>query len=148
MRNIIIVLALLASSCVTARVQNEALLPAIEQAWPGVRDDAAVGGMDENLLLAWDRAVETHDYAAHDVVDLEAWAIRGIDTRLVLGEIGVNGAGIMRSRAASFRAAVEEYLAPTLASVSTRDYRQRPLVISRSSWATSPPPAIAGRTYR
>ena len=147
MRNTIIVLALLASSCVTGRVQNEALLPAIEQAWPGVRADAEVGGMNAPALESWDRAVETHAYVGLDVLELEAAALFGIDTRLINGEIGPHGASIMRDRARSFRAAVEEYLTPALASVSPT-YRQRPLVISRSSWATSPPPAIAGRTYR
>jgi hypothetical protein len=136
------------SSCVTQRVQDRTLLPAIESAWPGVRDDAELGGMEEGQLLLWDVGVETGSLLGLDAAGLESAALIGVDLRLVAGEIGPIGAGIMRDRARSFRSAVEEYTRVAVVTPARRDYVRRPLVISRSSWATSPPPAIAGRTYR
>tara|TARA_R110000796_G_scaffold41179_2_gene101961 strand:+ start:13028 stop:13477 length:450 start_codon:yes stop_codon:yes gene_type:complete len=149
MRSIILALALMASlsGCVTKRVQDRTLVPAIEAAWPGVRADAELGGADAALLLDGDASVESGNYIGLNVLGLEAAAIVGVDLRLIAGEIGVQGAAIMRDRAAEFRRAVQELTRVVL--VSHRPImRDRPIVISRSSWATHPPAAIAARTYR
>ena len=151
MRSIFIVLALLASSCVTARVQDRTLLPAIVDAWPDVRLDAELGDMPEAALEQWDLAVETEIYIGLNSADLLAHAWAGIDLRLGVGEIGPVGAGVMRDRAQSFVNAVEEYNTSWLAFVTPapeRDYNERPLMITSGSWATNPPSAIASRTFR
>lgn len=146
MRLLVIVLALASlSSCTTNRVQKHTLVPAIQLAWPGVRADASVGGMSEGQLVVWDDAVETAELRGMDVIELEDACLAGIDVRLMAGEIGPQGAEIMRDRAHSFRAAVEEYT--RVAKRLPRD-NERLTVISRSSWKTSPPQAIAARTYR
>tara|TARA_R110002153_G_scaffold9324_3_gene38611 strand:+ start:1472 stop:1918 length:447 start_codon:yes stop_codon:yes gene_type:complete len=148
MRAIIIALALMASlsSCVTKRVQDRTLIPAIEAAWPGVRADAEVGGMPVVELESVDSAVETGELWLIDLAAVEAAALLGVDLRLVAGEIGPEGAGIMRDRVTSFIFAVEE--ATRVVLVKVRDYDARPLVITSSTWATRPPSAIAARTYR
>lgn len=151
MRSLLVALTMLLalSSCVTQRVQDRTLLPAIESAWPGVRDDAELGGLEEGTLILWDAGVASGSLTGLDSAELEGAALLGVDLRLVNGEIGPQGAAIMRDRATSFRRAVDEYTRVVVASADVgRDYNRRPLVISRSSWATSPPSAIAGRTYR
>jgi len=134
---------LCASSCVTQRVQDRTLLPAISAAWEGVRADAELGGMPEVALAAWDSAVEAGFFTGMDTSVLLNAAHVGIEQRLLAGEIGPNGVIIMRNRAISFVHAVDEYRRIVVAPV-----RSRRLVISRSSWATYPPAALASRTYR
>ena len=146
MKSIVLsVLVMLLCACTTTRVQDRTLTPAIESAYPGVRADAELGGMPAGDLLLWDAGIEAGNLRGLDVGALESFALLGVDARLAAGEIGPLGAEIMRDRARSFRRAVEELLRPVLASAPVRT---TPLVISRSSWATSPPSAIAGRTYR
>tara|TARA_R110002153_G_scaffold132597_1_gene281598 strand:- start:328 stop:768 length:441 start_codon:yes stop_codon:yes gene_type:complete len=146
MKSILLALLVLAS-CATSRVQDRTLVPAFQSAWPGVRADAARGGLTG--LEAWDVAVETANVVqlrSLSVVDLESAALLGVDLQLVAGEIGPQGAAILRDRAATFRASVEEYTRVVLVKYvrRTRD----PIVISSSSWAKSPPPAIARLVYR
>lgn len=154
MKNLIItlVIALCATSCVTQRVRDVALLPPIQSAWVGVRADVEyAGSMLESELLAWDAAVETGNFLALDVQDLEMQAIAGVNLRLEAGEIGPQGAAIMRDRASNFAAAVNEYMRSTVAMIAPRSKRVAvmptgPLTISRSSWALFPPSALAART--
>tara|TARA_R110000737_G_scaffold47134_4_gene67040 strand:+ start:4639 stop:5076 length:438 start_codon:yes stop_codon:yes gene_type:complete len=143
----LVLLILLLSSCVTQRVQDRTLIPAIESAWPGVRADADLGGMQEIDLLEIDSQIASGALYMLDIERIESAALVGIDLRLVAGEVGPIGANVLRDRARSFRKAVEEATRVVLVS-APRDYAERPLVISSSSWATSPPSAIAARTYR
>tara|TARA_R110002167_G_scaffold93122_2_gene249799 strand:+ start:2221 stop:2670 length:450 start_codon:yes stop_codon:yes gene_type:complete len=149
MRSILLALTLLVgmSSCATRRVQDRTLVPAIEAAWPGVRADAQLGGADAALLLDGDASVESGTYIGLNVLGLEAAALVGVDMRLIAGEIGVQGAAIMRDRAAEFRRAVQELTRVVLVRAAPIA-SDRLIVISRSSWATHPPAAIAARTYR
>ncbi len=140
------ILLMLLSSCVTGKVQERTLVPAIEAAWPGVRADAELGGLPVVELENIDDYVADGRLYMIVLPALESAALIGVDLRLVAGEIGPVGAGIMRDRVASFVAAVTE--ATRVVLVRARDYSKRPLVISSSSWATSPPSAIAARTYR
>lgn len=153
MKNLIIVamVALLGTSCLTSQVRNRALLPAIQQAWPGVRADVEyAGSMLDSELAAWDAAVETGNFLALDTQDLLMQAQAGVDLRLAEGQIGPQGAVIMKERAADFVAAVNEYMRSNIAMVVPRTIAQsdRPLIITRSSWATNPPSAIADRVWR
>tara|TARA_R110002167_G_C12707228_1_gene655095 strand:- start:10324 stop:10782 length:459 start_codon:yes stop_codon:yes gene_type:complete len=152
MRFLLVLVAMLSmSSCVSQRVRDTALLPAINTAYEGVRADAVVGGADPALLAAWDAGIEVGALAGLDIVNLEAAALMGVDLRLVAGEIGPNGANIMRDRARNFRAAVDEYLrSNTLVARAYREGAEGPVIISRSSWADHPPSAIANlvRTSR
>jgi len=153
MKNLIAVLlvAVSATSCLTPQVRDKTLLPAIQSAWPGVRADVEyAGSMLESELIAWDSAVETGNFLALDTQDLEMQAIAGVNLRLEAGEIGPQGAAIMRDRASNFAAAVNEYMRSNVAMVTRPSGRvatvpDRPLVITRSSWATNPPSAIALR---
>lgn len=140
------ILLMLLSSCVTGKVQERTLVPAIEAAWPGVRADAELGGLPVVELENIDDYVADGRLYMIVLPALESAALIGVDLRLVAGEIGPVGAGIMRDRVSSFVAAVTE--ATRVVIVRARDYSKRPLVISSSSWATSPPSAIAARTYR
>ena len=140
------ILLLLLSSCVTGKVQERTLIPAIEAAWPGVRADAELGGLAVTELENIDDYVADGRLYMIELPALESAALIGVDLRLVAGEVGPVGAGIMRDRVTSFVAAVTE--ATRVVIVRARDYSKRPLVISSSSWATSPPSAIAARTYR
>tara|TARA_R110000850_G_scaffold272752_2_gene408185 strand:+ start:3831 stop:4268 length:438 start_codon:yes stop_codon:yes gene_type:complete len=141
-----ILLMLMLSSCVTGKVQERTLIPAIEAAWPGVRADAELGGLAVTELENIDDYVADGRLYMIELPALESAALIGVDLRLVAGEVGPVGAGIMRDRVTSFVAAVTE--ATRVVIVRARDYSKRPLVISSSSWATSPPSAIAARTYR
>lgn len=141
-----LLLLLLLSSCVTGKVQERTLIPAIESAWPGVRADAELGGLPVVELENIDDYVADGRLYMIELPALESAALIGVDLRLVAGEVGPVGAGIMRDRVTSFVAAVTE--ATRVVIVRARDYSKRPLVISSSSWATSPPSAIAARTYR
>tara|TARA_R110000737_G_scaffold84395_3_gene116944 strand:+ start:1487 stop:1921 length:435 start_codon:yes stop_codon:yes gene_type:complete len=140
------ILLMLLSSCVTGKVQERTLIPAIESAWPGVRADAELGGLPVVELENIDDYVADGRLYMIELPALESAALIGVDLRLVAGEVGPVGAGIMRDRVTSFVAAVTE--ATRVVIVRARDYSKRPLVISSSSWATSPPSAIAARTYR
>tara|TARA_R110000744_G_scaffold380215_1_gene500262 strand:- start:54481 stop:54876 length:396 start_codon:yes stop_codon:yes gene_type:complete len=131
---------------VTGKVQERTLIPAIESAWPGVRADAELGGLPVVELENIDDYVADGRLYMIELPALESAALIGVDLRLVAGEVGPVGAGIMRDRVTSFVAAVTE--ATRVVIVRARDYSKRPLVISSSSWATSPPSAIAARTYR
>jgi len=155
MKSILLALLVMlsSSSCLTPQVRDKTLLPAIQTAWVGVRADVVYSGGSilESDLIAWDAAVETGNFAALDVQELEMMAIAGVNLRLEEGQIGPQGAAIMRDRASNFAAAVNEYMRQVIAMNRPRAYREGaagPLVISRSSWAVSPPSAIAGEVYR
>ncbi len=130
-------------SCTAMRTRQGVLVPAIEAAWPGVRADAQMGNASPALLVAWDSAVRTANFVGIDAWEIGELAKVGIDVRLLNGEIGPNGAVILYDRTDEFVAAVEE-----MQRLPRRVVRDTPLVISRSSWKNSPPPAIAGDVYR
>lgn len=148
MKSVLLALLVL-TSCVTSRVHDRALIPSFQSGWPGVRADAALGGLGEPTLEEWDVAVAAAGVGALtalDVVDLESSALLGVDLRLVAGEIGPQGAAILRDRASTFRAAIEEYIRVVVVRYERRT--SDPIVITSSSWAQSPPPAIARLVYR
>ena len=160
MKSILLALLVMlsSSSCLTPQVRDKTLLPAIQTAWVGVRADAEYAAADGPIssdLEAWDAAVEAGDFAALDVLLLVADARAGVQYKLEDGVIGPQGAAIMMDRAVNFGKAVTEYMRENLLvsyeKPRKRRYREGasgPLVISRSSWATSPPSAIAGEVYR
>lgn len=145
MRLLLVVAAMLSCmSCTTTRVQNAVLTPAIEEAYVDVRADAELGGAPLELLETWDVGIASRSLRGLDVAALTDFALLGVDQRLISGEIGPMGAANMRRRATNFRAAVEE----ATRIVVVRYEERGPTVISRSSWATHPPAAIADRVYR
>ncbi len=146
-RAALIVMVAMLSGCLTNRAHDSVLEPAVVAAWPEVRADAELGGLGESTLANWDMAMETLNFLGLDSQELRDAAIAGVDQLLIRDEIGPNGADIMRGTVESFVAAIEELRRGVLAS-RERTTSDRPLVISRSSWATNPPPAIAARTYR
>ena len=141
MRLALLTIAMLLASCITGSVQKRTLEPAVMTAWEGVRADAERGGLEAYILEQWDIGLETGMLVGLDIFQLEDAAIEGVERRLANQEIGPIGAAVMRDRARAFSRAIEELRRPIVMA-------DRPLVISRSSWATSPPPAIAARTYR
>lgn len=106
MRNFPALLVLLLAACVTPRVQQEVLAPAIVEAWPGVRADAHLGGMLESSLLLWDDGVSTARFIGLDPESLEDHAHLGVESRLATGQIGLVGAQVLRDRATNFVTAI------------------------------------------
>lgn len=140
---------LLAAGCITPHTQERVLVPAIVGAWPGVRADAQLGGAAAGLLELWDSAVEVGTRSAFLGLDwptIEAHGMIGVEIRLSGGEIGMVGASILRDRILTFGAAVAEL--QRVVAVRTSVVDDDVVVISRSSWAKTPPKAIARRTYR
>ena len=138
----LILCIILASSCLAQGVRDRVLLPSIQQAWVGVREDVVYGGgMLDSELAQWDAAVETGNFIALDIQDLEMQAQAGIDQQLQDGVVGPQGAVILKERAAAFAASVKEYMRSSIAMIRRPAIRQ-PLVITRSSWATNPPPTL------
>lgn len=143
------VLVALCASCATPKVQEYTLSPAIQEAWIDIRANAELSGMvDTAVLEQWDTAVENSEFEAMDFAPIREAAFEGIEMRLEAGKIGPNGAIVLRSLVITFENALEELRTPVIVVRPRRDYSERPLVISRSSWATNPPSAIAARTYR
>ena len=146
MRSLFLILALSLGSCVTTQVKDKTLLPAIESAWDGVRDDIIYGGEIATVVDEWSLMVETNTLDDMDTQDVEDAAIVGVDLRLADGLVGTVGAEIMRDRARNFKIAVDEYVSSWVVyDAAPSDHL---LVISRSSWAANPPSAIAGEVYR
>jgi len=103
--------ALLASSCAGTAAREDVLMPAVQQAWPGVRADAQRGiaavypaGAPDEVVLPLsrlDRAIFDGNRAKINLLDWEAirfLALAGIDDRLAKAEIGPNGAKSFRDR--------------------------------------------------
>lgn len=98
------------TACLTGGTRQESLLPAIQGAWPGVREDISYGGqMTEEELLAVDIAVETGAFANIDLDELVSAADAGIVAQLTDGILGATGAEILRDRVDAFRRAIEEF---------------------------------------
>lgn len=148
MKNLIYIMLLsMLASCVSAGVKEHTLLPAIESAWDGVQEDIVYGeSVPIEVVNEWTMMVMTGELLDMDTGDVEDAAIIGVDKRLEDGQIGPLGAEVMRDRARNFADAVDEYIASWYALAE--QLRERPTVISRSSWATSPPPAIAMGVWR
>lgn len=99
------------TSCLTGGARQEALLPSIQGAWPGVREDISYGGrMSEEELMAVDIAVEMGAFDNIDLDRLVQAADAGIVQQLLDGVVGVTGAEILRDRVDAFRRAIEEYV--------------------------------------
>lgn len=101
MKNYILILVLL-TSCMATRVEESTLVPALHNAWVGVRSDIM---QSKNPPLAdiklMDEAIELGDRAILRQVDLgtlEDHAIYGIQVRVIRGEIGEGVAASLRER--------------------------------------------------
>lgn len=110
--------AILLLACAGARARNDALLPAMALAWPGIASDVQVavdGGLvpslEEALRVRAASAEMTAALAAKDLsrVRRVLWptllhdaALQGIDLRLSRGEVGPGVADSLRERVKNF----------------------------------------------
>lgn len=126
MKNLIVGLLLVLSSCVGTRTRNTTLLPAAQQAWPnvqvdytnGVRDGLADGDLtDEGALtlfsLAEDlgAALQAEDIPSILSVPWESqmaqWALRGIQSEVEAGRLGPQGSVLLIQRVHNFTHALQ-----------------------------------------
>lgn len=126
----LILMTVLLTSCAGDRTRQEALLPAMQMAWPQVQYDYEYGVLDgleadeindtewemwvargESLSVALglgvtlDESVPSIETTPWDT--MEPWAVRGIQAQLNDGELGANGAMIIVQRLHNFTAAME-----------------------------------------
>lgn len=99
--------ALFATSCAGGAARDNALMPAIQQAWPGVKADldrgflVQPGTVDQTAEARLDFAIRAGDRAAvnlNDWIIVQPMAGVGIADRLAKGEIGPNGWNSLRER--------------------------------------------------
>lgn len=117
------VLAVIAVGCFGKLARDNVLLPAMELAWPGVQNSIAAGITDasdagdinqEQVDLLLSEASRMSDVLAAgdrealagvDWPTLNNYATRGVAARVLLGEIGPNGAKLFLRRIAEFNKA-------------------------------------------
>lgn len=123
MKNIwcLIIAVLSLCSCVGNRARQDALGPIAQDIWPnvqvdferGLADGLADGDLNEqgaavlnNFAQALGASLQAGDRIALGGVpwatEMAPWAVRGIDTALAAGELGPNGANILRQRLSNF----------------------------------------------
>lgn len=108
--------AVIATSCAGTKARENVLMPAMALAWSTViAPHAERGGADvvqldnvQVLLDSGDRDAAAAIAAAW--LSLREDALRGIDLRLAVGEIGPNGANVFRETVRQFTARVAQLL--------------------------------------
>lgn len=121
MKNILLMMCMLLVSCTNQAVKSQALLPAIQSAWPGVKADIEVSRIDGLVgpgyvgyagyeLEIWSNQVFSGNFKGMDLSRIERLAHQGVDNRLLAEEIGSNGAQILKDRATNFVDAIRRYM--------------------------------------
>lgn len=160
MKQALIALALVAAAgCAGNKARKEALIPAVEMAWPhvmaavdrGVADSQEVGGLSDGeagdlraLAVEIGDALAARDLRAlrgapHAFAQLEPWAMRGIQARVDAEEISEGVAESLRERVRNVRLSLEKIaerrlfssrrLEPYRTPVEELAYQSRPPVL-------------------
>jgi hypothetical protein len=114
----LIPLVLVLTSCVSTRVENSTLIPAIVTAWPAVRADIMEATEPPIATIAvMDQAVEAESKPLLRQVPwgiLKSAATEGIQNQLEAETIGVNGAILLLEQLEQFDAAMLQLQKPVL----------------------------------
>ncbi len=114
MKSTLLIMCLLLTSCLAARVEDKTLLPAVQSAWPGVRADIemdpaeAVSDADLAFATAAIVAGDRTGIRAIAWAPMDASASAGIAFRVSSGEIGAGVAQSLNERLIQFRSAILE----------------------------------------
>lgn len=121
-RSVAALLAVLAlcSACASAggAAREQALVPALAQAWPAVRDNLARGAVEQGVdasgaIAQWESAFAVSDQDALVMLrdqtwaDVRALAVLGVDARMQAGEIGPGVAASFLERINRFGSSLE-----------------------------------------
>lgn len=110
----LLIMCLLLTSCLATRVENKTLLPAVQSAWPGVRDDIQmdpVEAVSAATIQSASLAIAEGDKTGIRAIfwaPMDAAASDGIAFRLSSGQISPGVAVSLIERLVKFRAAILE----------------------------------------
>lgn len=148
MNKTILVLCALLAGCLSTRTQNQVTVPAMVAAWSGglradvlMADEPPLAEVEAMDLALAESPISRTALGVVDIVAIEVAALDGIQNQVDQLLISEGVAASLQERLRQFVAAYDEVLTPVVAQAA-------PLVITRSSWATGPPPAIAGEVWR
>lgn len=106
-------LASCGGGCAGSAARTNVLLPAMQKAWTGIREQAVrSAGSETEAIRHADAAVATPTPASWAIVDwpaIDALVTSDIDTRLQFGQIGPTVAKILRDRLTEFQKARESF---------------------------------------
>ena len=103
------VAVLVGVGCAGQQAREHVLLPAMKQAWPGIKADAKRGGAEERVLKQFESALLQGDRLAVSArwPGIATSAQEGIDVRVEAGEISEGVAKSLRERVRKFGNAVQ-----------------------------------------
>ena len=139
------------TSCISSRVENKTLIPAIQAGWPEVRVDVMAALLPPLTVVSqMDDAVESGEKALLRAVPfslLEQAALEGIQNQLDRGTISAGLALSLLEQLRQFKNAMEYLQKPLFASVSPQVQElyspsHRIALSPRTSWFLSPPSGI------